>query len=80
MVIIIGLDVRLWVLILYVPEVTWPLPKSLVAHLALVGPLPRMLILVLDHVDLESEPLATDPTLVLSMIEVGCRIVPVPAE
>ena len=39
-----------------------------------------MLELVLDHVDLQSEPLPANPALVLSMIEVGCRIVPVSAE
>ena len=80
MIIIIGYDVCWRVLILNVPEVTWSLPKSLVADLTLVGPLPRMLELVLDHVDLESEPFAADPALVLSMIEMGCCIVSVPAE
>ena len=43
-------------------------------------PLPRMLELVLDHEDLESEPLPTNPAHILSMVEVDYCKVPVPAE
>ena len=45
-----------------------------------MGPLPGMLELVLDHEDLESEPLSTNPARILSMVEVGYRKVSTPAE
>ena len=45
-----------------------------------MGPLPRMLVLVLDHEDLESESLPTNPARILSMVKVGYRKVPIPSE
>ena len=50
------------------------------ADLAFVGPLPRVLVLVLDHLYFEGEPLTADPALELFVIEMVCRIVSVPAE
>ena len=78
--IIIVLGCRLGVNFLGVSVVTRPLPKSLVAELALMGPLPRMLVLVLDHEDLESEPLPTNPARILSMVKVGHSKVPIPSK